>query len=256
MDAAHRIEDAAHRIERERDFHNQRFADDSGREARTRRFYDAISYGFALYRQRVSEESRGRRVLEYGCGTESLAFDLSHIANQVIGIDISDVAINQAQYTLSQRGLANVQFVVDNAEAMQLPDAAIDVVAGSGIVHHLDIPKSMRELRRVLRVGGIAIFAEPMGYNPVVNWYRHRTPELRTPDEHPLRASDLRFMGREFKSMKVTYFGLVAPLLGFVSRQVSPDSLLTRCVWWLDRGLCRVPVLNRYAWFCLVELRN
>lgn len=248
--------DAATRIERERDFHNQRFSDDSGREERTRRFYDAISYGFALYRQRVSEESKGRRVLEYGCGTESLAFDLSHVAQQVVGIDISDVAIAQAQRIVNLRGLANVEFVVDNAEAMQLPDGTVDVVAGSGIVHHLDIAKSMRELRRVLRDGGIAIFAEPMGHNPAVNWYRNRTPELRTPDEHPLLARDLRAMGREFRSMKVTYFGMIAPLLGFVPAKISPDSLLTRFVWWLDRGLCRVPLLNRYAWFCLVELRT
>lgn len=260
MDTAERVgervaESITERIARERDYHNQRFADDSGREARTRRFYDAISYGFALYRQRVSEEGKGRRVLEYGCGTESLAFDLSHIARQVIGIDISDVAIAQAHRILDQQGLANVEFVVDNAEAMQLADSSVDVVAGSGIVHHLDIPKSMRELRRVLRDGGIAIFAEPMGHNPAVNWYRNRTPELRTPDEHPLLARDLRFMGREFKSMKVTYFGLIAPMLGFVTAKISPDNLLTRFVWWLDRGLCRVPMLNRYAWFCLVELR-
>jgi ubiquinone/menaquinone biosynthesis C-methylase UbiE len=261
MDTTERVgervaETITERVARERDYHNQRFADDSGREARTRRFYDAISYGFALYRQRVSESSRGRRVLEYGCGTESLAFDLSHIASQVVGIDISDVAIAQAHRILDERGLANVEFVVDNAEAMQLPDSSVDVVAGSGIVHHLDIPKSMRELRRVLRDGGIAIFAEPMGHNPIINWYRNRTPELRTPDEHPLLARDLRFMGRKFKSMKVTYFGMIAPILGFMSMKISPDSLLTRFVWWLDRVLCRVPLLNRYAWFCLVELRT
>lgn len=246
----------AERIARERDFHNQRFADDSGREARTRRFYDAISYGFAQYRRRVSEEGRGRRVLEYGCGTESLAFDLSHIAQQVIGIDISDVAIVQAQGIVNERALTNVEFVVDNAEAMQLPDGAVDVVAGSGIVHHLDISKSMRELRRVLRDGGIAIFAEPMGHNPVVNWYRNRTPELRTPDEHPLLERDLRAMAREFKSIKVMYFGMIAPVLGFLPVKIAADNLLTRFVWWLDRGLCRVPLLNRYAWFCLIELRT
>lgn len=247
--------DAAERIERERDFHNQRFADDSGREVRTRRFYDAISYGFAEYRQRVTEASRGRCVLEYGCGTEILAFDLAHTARQVTGIDISDVAIRQAQHIANQRGLPNVKFVLDNAEDMRLADGSVDVVAGSGIIHHLDIPKAMQELRRVLRDGGVAVFAEPLGHNPFVNWYRNRTPELRTPDEHPLLARDLRQMASSFSSAKVTYFGLVAPLLGLVSRNIRPERPLTRLVWWLDRALCRVPLLNRYAWFCYVELR-
>jgi ubiquinone/menaquinone biosynthesis C-methylase UbiE len=243
----------AERIARERDYHNQRFEDNSEREGRTRRFYDAISYGFDLYRQRVHEASAGRVVLEYGCGIESLAFDLAE-ARQVLAIDISDVAIVQAQRTAQRKGLKNVDFSVDNAEAMHFEDGSVDVVAGSGIVHHLDIPKSMREVKRVLRPGGVAIFTEPMGHNPVVNWYRNRTPELRTPDEHPLLAGDLRDMARGFKSSRVTYFGLVAPLLGLLGREVRAGSPLTRLVWWLDRQLCRIPVLNKYSWFSVIEL--
>jgi ubiquinone/menaquinone biosynthesis C-methylase UbiE/glycosyltransferase involved in cell wall biosynthesis len=246
----------AERIRREREYHNLRFADDSARESRVGRFYSAIRYGFELYRRRVSEEARGRRVLEYGCGTGSLAFGLADQAGHVIGIDISDVAIQQAQRASGFRGLRNVEFVVDNAEAMRLPEKHVDVVAGSGIVHHLDIPKSMSEVRRVLSGGGIAIFAEPLAHNPVLNWYRNRTPELRSPDEHPLTVADLRGMALGFSSTKFTYFGLVAPLLGFISTEAKADSWTTRFTWWLDRMLCSVPGLNRYAWYCLIELRN
>ncbi|MFL6549379.1 MAG: class I SAM-dependent methyltransferase [Povalibacter sp.] len=246
---------AAERIARERDFHNQRFADNSERETRTRRFYDAIAYGFEEFRKRVTAASRGRCVLEYGCGDEIMAFDLAHTARQVTGIDISDVAIHQAERTAAQKNLPNVKFHVDNAEDMHLADGSVDVVIGSGIIHHLDIPKAVQELRRVLRDGGVAIFAEPMGHNPAVNWYRNRTPELRTPDEHPLLVRDLRQIAKEFTSSHVTYFGLIAPALGVFSSHVKRESWLTRMIWWLDRGLCRVPFLNRYAWFCYFELR-
>jgi ubiquinone/menaquinone biosynthesis C-methylase UbiE len=246
----------AERIARERDYHNQRFEDNSDRESRTRRFYDAIAYGFDLYRRRVHEEATGRTVVEYGCGIESLAFELAADARQVLSIDISDVAIGHAQRTAALKGLKNVEFIVDNAEAMQFADGSVDVVAGSGIVHHLDIPKSMREVRRVLRPGGVAIFAEPLGHNPVVNWYRNRTPELRTPDEHPLLAGDLRMMAQGFAKSRVTYFGMLAPLLGLVSRNIAAASPVTRMVWALDRLVCRIPFVNRYAWFCVVELRS
>lgn len=247
--------DQAERIARERDFHNQRFADDSEREQRVGRFYTAIRYGFDLYEQRVAAASAGRDLLEYGCGTDGLALEMAATARSVTGIDISDVAIRQAQRSAALRGLQNVTFIQDNAEAMHLADGQVDVVAGSGIVHHLDIPKAMREVRRVLRPGGTAIFIEPLGHNPAVNWYRNRTPELRTPDEHPLLSSDLRSMAREFATAKVTYFGMVAPVLGFFSRNVDANSAFTRFVWGLDRALCRIPFLNRYAWFCLLELR-
>ncbi len=244
------------RLAREREYHNQRFADDSARETRVGRFYAAIRYGFDLYEERVNEAARSRRVLEYGCGTGSLAFGLSAAAGRVIGIDISDVAIEQARRTAAARGLENLEFLVDNAEAMHLPDRHVDVVAGSGIVHHLDIPKSMCEVRRVLSAGGIAIFAEPLAHNPVLNWYRHRTPELRSADEHPLTVADLRSMALGFSSIKVTYFGLIAPVLGLFSAAAKSGSLMTRATWWIDRVLCSVPGLNRYAWYCLIELKN
>ena len=248
--------DDIERIAREREFHNQRFADDSQRETRVGRFYAAIRYGFDLYRTRVTEEARSRRVLEYGCGTGSLAFSLSEEAGRVIGIDISDVAIEQARRAARLRGMKNVEFVVNNAEAMNLPDKHVDVVVGSGIVHHLDIPKSMSEVRRVLSPGGIAIFAEPLAHNPVLNWYRNRTPELRSADEHPLTVADLRAMARGFSTVKLTYFGLVAPVLGLLAAGVKSESPMTRFTWWLDRMLCSVPWLNRYAWYCLIELRT
>lgn len=244
----------AERISRERDFHNRRFADDSQREQRLGRYYAAIDYGFELYRRKVTEASRARVVVEYGCGTGNLAFDLAGTARQVVGIDISDVAIQQARGAAALRNLRNVEFVVDDAEAMQIENASVDVVAGSGIVHHLDIAKAMQEVRRVLRKGGTAIFAEPMGHNPVVNWYRNRTPQLRTPDEHPLLTRDLREMAQGFSSIRVTYFGLVAPALGLIRRRVDRDSPVTRWVSRMDRSLCAIPLLNRYSWYSLIEL--
>jgi ubiquinone/menaquinone biosynthesis C-methylase UbiE len=246
---------AAERIARERDFHNQRFADNHERETRTRRFYDAIAYGFDEFRARIVAASRARSVLEYGCGDEIMAFDLAHTARHVTGIDISDVAIHQAQRTAAHKSLANVSFHVDNAEDMHLADRSVDVVIGSGIIHHLDIQKAVQELRRVLRPGGVAIFAEPLGHNPAVNWFRNRTPELRTPDEHPLLMRDLRYMSKAFLDSHVTYFGLIAPVLGLFTSKVKRDAWSTRAVWWLDRMLCRIPFLRRYAWFCYFELR-
>lgn len=248
--------DQAERWAREREFHNHRFEDDSEREERVGKFYSAIDYGFTLYRDRVMTESKGRRLLEYGCGNASLGFDAAPVAQEVIGIDISDVAIQQAQRIAAHKQLDNVKFVVDNAESMRLPDASVDVLAGSGIVHHLDIPRAMQEVRRVLREGGIAIFAEPLGHNPVVNWYRNRTPEIRTADEHPLLAKDLREMSRGFRKAKVTYFGFVAPVLGFLSPKTNPRSPLTKLVWAVDRLICRIPGLNRYAWFSVIELQK
>ena len=246
----------AERWAREREFHNHRFEDDTEREERVGKFYSAIEYGFTLYRDRVMAESKDRRLLEYGCGNASLGFDAAPVAKEVIGIDISDVAIQQAQRIAGLKQLDNVKFVVDNAESMRQADKSVDVLAGSGIVHHLDIPRAMAEVRRVLRDGGIAIFAEPLGHNPVVNWYRRRTPEIRTADEHPLLAKDLKEMAEGFSQVKVTYFGFIAPVLGFLSPKTNARSPLTKLVWAIDKLICRIPGIRHYAWFSVIELRK
>jgi hypothetical protein len=41
-----------------------------------------------------------------------------------------------------------------------------------------------------------------------------------------------------------------------LSADTKSESWLTRSTWWLDQMLCRVPGLNRYAWYCLIELQN
>lgn len=243
------------RIARERDFHDQRYSDDSERAGRLGRFYDGIANGFEAYWARVRGAAKGRRVLEYGCGTGSNALYIAPHASEVVGIDISQVAVDNAYRVSRERGLRNVEFRVENAEELQLPDGAVDVVIGTGIIHHLNVDRAVREVRRVLSDRGVAFFAEPMGHNPVLNWYRNRTPHLRSEDEHPLTVSDLRQMAEPFSSARVTYFGLISPALGLVSKAPSSRSLLVRCVWWLDNLLCRLPLLGPMAWYCIIELR-
>ena len=108
------------------------------------------------------------------------------------GIDISPVAIEMGVREAASRGLRDrTHFAVMNAEALDFPDASFDRVCGSGILHHLDLKKAYGEIARVLRPNGYGIFLEPLGHNPLINWYRRRTPQMRTEDEHPLLKSDL-----------------------------------------------------------------
>ena len=53
------------------------------------------------------------------------------------------------------------------------------------IKHHLNLNKSLKELNRILKKGGIMLFAEPMATNPIINIYRKFTPKARSADEHP-----------------------------------------------------------------------
>ena len=164
----------ADRFERERDFHNERFGAPQQRKENS--YYAAVRAGMNEYWRLVRQEAPGKDVLEYGCAMGWGSIGLAKSVKHITGIDISDVAIAQALAEAARRGLNNVIFEVDNAEDMKLRTASFDLVFGSGILHHLALEVSLKEIRRVLRPGGKAIFFEPLGHNPAIKLYRSRTP--------------------------------------------------------------------------------
>jgi len=84
----------------------------------------------------VSKAGLGKKVLEYGCGEGSYAFDLAATGSTVTGIDISNLAIENATLESRKRGLENVaKFKVMNAEQTSFEDASFDLVCGTSILH-------------------------------------------------------------------------------------------------------------------------
>ncbi len=77
---------------------------------------------------------------------------------EIVGIDISEQAIETAQSTFDQE---NIQFIQMDAEQMGLEDESFDTVSISASLHHLaNIQPVLTEMKRVLRLGGQFIIAE------------------------------------------------------------------------------------------------
>jgi SAM-dependent methyltransferase len=239
------------RYRREAEFHDHTFAQHS--RAEVQRFYSITGASRRLYSDLITSACLGRAVLEYGCGPGSYAFDLVERGAHVVGIDISPVAIELARQTAIDRGL-DVTFSVMNAESLDLPDGSFDIVCGSGILHHLDLSRALAEVRRVLKVGGRAVFIEPLGHNPIINWYRRRTPHLRSVDEHPLRMEDMAAFHGNFDRVAVRTFHLTT-LAAVPLRKLPGFPLIVSGLDLFDRGLFRaVPPLRKHAWTCVIEV--
>ena len=240
-------------LERERRFHNDRFSHDRDPRAGLNKWYASVRHGAerqnALVRQYASEKA----VLEYGCADGGLSLDELNLPAQchsLTGIDISDVAIQKATAKAELAGLRNVRFLTMNAEAMTFQDHSFDVIFGRGIVHHLDLNKCFGEVSRVLRPHGVAIFCEPMGHNPILNAYRQRTPEIRTPDEHPLLMRDLGSARRHFARVDTIFYGLFSVASVFVD--LKANGLAYYLAKHLDDFILQLPIVRRYAWHCLI----
>ncbi|MBO0700197.1 MAG: class I SAM-dependent methyltransferase, partial [Zavarzinella sp.] len=169
------------------------------------------------------------------------------------GIDLSAGYIAEAR----RRAIANeveVDFRPADGECLPFPDRSFDAVWGCAILHHLDLQRAGAELRRVLRPGGVAVFCEPWGGNPLVEFARRYLPypgKHRTPDERPLRASDLEPLQRLF-----TVRARGSQLLGMARRAFRRQS---RAGGWLDsldrRLLHQWPALEKWCRYVVLELR-
>ncbi|TWI10342.1 class I SAM-dependent methyltransferase [Aerolutibacter ruishenii] len=241
------------RLQRERQFHNTRFSTETKRAQS--KYYWALSTAQRNWEQRIIAAATGGRVLEYGCAQGLWSMRIARHADRVDAIDISDVAIMHARSIASAEGLSNVYFETMDAHATTFPDQTFDLVFGSGIIHHLDTERSLREIHRILKKGGVAVFIEPLGCNPLINAYRYLTPSARTPDEHPLVPADKRLADSIFSSSQWDFHGLAT--LGTVPfRNTSTGIALHRGADGIDRMIARIPGARWQLWFAVVSLER
>lgn len=105
------------------------------------------------------------RVLDVATGTGDLAIELVQTipsVREVLGVDISEEMMRVGAEKVHLAGLdAKIRFERQDSTALTLPEASFDAATiGFGIRNFADIPAAARELRRVLRPGGVLVIAE------------------------------------------------------------------------------------------------
>lgn len=103
----------------------------------------------------------GEDVLDVACGTGLVTFpaaELTGLAGDILGIDISGGMVDAARALATKEGVRNVRFERMDAECLDLPDRMFDVAFCSlGIMYYPSPVTALREMHRVLRPGGRAV---------------------------------------------------------------------------------------------------
>tara|TARA_Y100000590_G_C15691579_1_gene1003584 strand:- start:883 stop:1620 length:738 start_codon:yes stop_codon:yes gene_type:complete len=233
---------------REKEFHNKLHSDGSKRSESI--FYKALHNLYEDFFNFIKNKSQNKNVLDFGCGIGSYAERvLAFNPLKITGIDISEKAINIAK---DKKINNKVDYRVENCESTKLNSNEYDLIYGAGILHHLNLNKSMEEINRLLKKNGTLIFIEPLGTNPMINLYRKFTPNSRSKDEHPFRFRDIKYFKNLFKNVEVKYYGFFTLL--FLPFYKSPqNSKIFLLLSKIDRFFLKVPFFKFLAWSIIIK---
>jgi SAM-dependent methyltransferase len=99
-------------------------------------------------------ETRGKAVLEVGCGAGYDAYEFCRNGACYAGIDITPENIERTKTHLGLFGF-NGDIRLGDAEKLDFPDESFDFVFSNGVLHHIpNISRGLTEIRRVLKPGG------------------------------------------------------------------------------------------------------
>ncbi len=131
------------------------------------------SAGYLLPRLRP-----GMSLLDIGCGPGTITVDLARrlAPGHVTAVEVKDDALALAKAHAAEERQDNVDFIVADVHALDLPDDSFDVVHAHQVLQHVADPvRALTEMRRVCRPGGVVAARD--GDYAGFTWYP-QLPEL------------------------------------------------------------------------------
>jgi ubiquinone/menaquinone biosynthesis C-methylase UbiE len=250
------------RKEEQRTFYNRWRT--GGREiAPNMKYYSIVDSREKFLANWFMRNATKRRVLDYGCGSGGSARKIAEYgAAEVIGVDISEDSITNAKKEIEATNLKDrCRFFVMDAENMTFEENRFDIVYSAGVLHHIDLNRAYPEVARVLKPSGQMICVEPLAYNPLIQWYRKRTPHLRTSweIEHILTKNDIYLGKRYFNKLKILGFFYLMTIAAVPFRKTPIFGFVRDLLELFDRFVLNIPFIQWYAWqvvFALSEPRK
>lgn len=221
-------------------------------EQSQRKWYSITRRSVDCYKDIMKIRCPGATVLDYGCGNGEMSFQMEEMGSkQVYGIDISDVSIENARVEARRREIENKMFfTVMDAEKTEFGNGFFDLIFESGVLHHLDLGKAYAELSRILHPNGRVICNETLGHNPVIHYYRKKTPNLRTEweIEHILRKDDIMNAKKYFGRVEIAGFFHLATIAAVPFRNSAFFTPLLSTFEAVDSIILTLPGIRWYAW--------
>ena len=110
----------------------------------------------ALVRERLREERQLGSVVEFGCGTGYYTQVLAEKSATVIATDLSPEMLEIAKERVQA---ANITFLTEDCQSTSFAAAMFDTAFISLVLHFVDTKRTLVEMHRILKSGGMLIIA-------------------------------------------------------------------------------------------------
>jgi SAM-dependent methyltransferase len=142
-------------------------------------------------------------VLDLGCFTgNNLSLWIAEHCADYTGIDLSETAIAQLDAKLRERELLHARAYAQDFLANTYPDDHFDLIYACSVLHHFkDRTTLLKELRRVLKPGGLIISIDPLMTEPLNRLTRavYRPFQVDRDWEWPFTYSTFRLLRQYFE---------------------------------------------------------
>lgn len=126
---------------------------------------------FAAVVARVFGEAQPARILDMGCGFGKSTLPLARAfpRAEVIGVDVAEPCLRLAAADAARSGVSSVRYRQADARATGLPEASVDLVTSTMLLHELPeqaVHQTLAETYRLLAPGGISVHLDFRAEDP------------------------------------------------------------------------------------------
>jgi SAM-dependent methyltransferase len=140
------------------------------------------------------------RWLEVACGPGMISRELAPRVGSIHGVDLTPAMVERGRADAAAAGLANLEFSVGDATALELEEASFDGAITRFSFHHIPAPqRALAEMARVVRPGGwIVVGDHAANRDRDAYAWAEEIERLRDPSHWScLTPEQLRAMGEE-----------------------------------------------------------
>ena len=203
----------ARRIDNERDFHDAWANSEDISKINVRAANEVCTAPEMRYITKRLGNLKGKRLLDVGCGLGEASVYFALQGANVTSSDLSQGMLDATTRLAKAHGVEVSQHIA-SAEDMNLSaDDKFDIIYTGNLLHHVDIEETISRILPHLSSDGVFVSWDPLAYNPAINLYRTMAKDVRTPDEHPLRWSDIKLFSKYFNTVETKYFWLTTLII-------------------------------------------